>query len=71
VFVEKSLTLHSMLHLDAPYLREPTGSSDETLVVGCCCHRRMGLVNAQMTIAEMGLLPGAIGQHKNTPSIYL
>uniref|UniRef100_A0A183CVV6 Arrestin_C domain-containing protein n=1 Tax=Gongylonema pulchrum TaxID=637853 RepID=A0A183CVV6_9BILA len=47
-----------LLNLDAPYMRQPTTNREENEVRGCCCNRRVGIESAQLTVSDMGLLPG-------------
>lgn len=39
-------------------MRQPTTSREENEILGCCCNRKIGIECAQMTVADMGLLPG-------------
>uniref|UniRef100_A0A0N5A7Z3 Arrestin_C domain-containing protein n=1 Tax=Syphacia muris TaxID=451379 RepID=A0A0N5A7Z3_9BILA len=56
--LERNFSVCSVLNLDAPYMRQPATSREEAVVTGCCCKRKLGVVSAQMTVADMGLLPG-------------
>uniref|UniRef100_A0A9J2NZC1 Arrestin C-terminal-like domain-containing protein n=2 Tax=Ascaris TaxID=6251 RepID=A0A9J2NZC1_ASCLU len=58
LIAERNFSVVSMLNLDAPYMRQPTSSREESEVMGCCCRRKIGVISAQMTVADMGLLPG-------------
>ncbi|KAK6110602.1 Arrestin (or S-antigen) N-terminal domain family protein [Brugia pahangi] len=58
IFAEHNFTVFSLLNLDAPYMRQPVTSQEENEVRGCCCNRKVGVESAQLTISDMGLLPG-------------
>ncbi|VDD96337.1 unnamed protein product [Enterobius vermicularis] len=58
MIAERNFSVCSVLNLDAPYMRQPASSREEAVVTGCCCKRKLGVVSAQMTVADMGLLPG-------------
>uniref|UniRef100_A0A0R3RHL8 Arrestin_C domain-containing protein n=1 Tax=Elaeophora elaphi TaxID=1147741 RepID=A0A0R3RHL8_9BILA len=58
ILAEHNFTVFSLLNLDAPYMRQPVTSQEENEVRGCCCNRRIGVESAQLTISDMGLLPG-------------
>ncbi|VDK44793.1 unnamed protein product [Anisakis simplex] len=58
LIAERNFTVVSMLNLDAPYMRQPTSSREESDVMGCFCKRKIGTISAQMTVDEMGILPG-------------
>lgn len=58
LIAERNFTVCSLLNLDAPYMRQPTSSREESEVIGCCCRRKIGVISAQMTVADTGLLPG-------------
>ncbi|VDK75271.1 unnamed protein product [Litomosoides sigmodontis] len=58
ICAEHNFTVFSLLNLDAPYMRQPVTSQEESEVHGCCCNRKIGVESAQLTISDMGLLPG-------------
>uniref|UniRef100_A0A1I7VGI2 Arrestin_N domain-containing protein n=1 Tax=Loa loa TaxID=7209 RepID=A0A1I7VGI2_LOALO len=58
IFAEHNFTVFSLLNLDAPYMRQPVTGREENEVRGCCCNRKVGIESAQLTISDMGLLPG-------------
>ncbi|VDN04223.1 unnamed protein product [Thelazia callipaeda] len=58
IVAEHNFTVYSLLTLDAPYMRQPATSREENEVYGCCCNRKVGFESAQLTISDMGLLPG-------------
>uniref|UniRef100_A0A915Q4A5 Arrestin C-terminal-like domain-containing protein n=1 Tax=Setaria digitata TaxID=48799 RepID=A0A915Q4A5_9BILA len=58
IFAEHNFTVFSLLNLDAPYMRQPVTSHEENEIRGCCCNRKVGVESAQLTVSDMGLLPG-------------
>lgn len=68
IFLERNFSVCSVLNLDAPYMRQPASSREEAVVTGCCCKRKLGVVSAQMTVADMGLLPGS--KHLTIKTVY-
>ncbi|OZC11113.1 arrestin domain protein [Onchocerca flexuosa] len=62
IFAEHNFTVFSLLNLDAPYMRQPVTSYEENEIRGCCCNRKVGIESAQLTVSDMGLLPGEIAK---------
>ncbi|KAH7730620.1 Protein ARRD-26 [Aphelenchoides avenae] len=58
IIAEKEFRVYSLLNLDAPHFRQPVQAEESVNIIGCCCRRPKGYISADMTVAELGLLPG-------------
>ncbi|CAB3406226.1 unnamed protein product [Caenorhabditis bovis] len=57
VVSEKIFKVHSLLNLDAPYLRDKSYVTEEQEITGCCGRARGSMV-ATMIVDEIGVMPG-------------
>uniref|UniRef100_A0A7E4UWR5 Arrestin_C domain-containing protein n=1 Tax=Panagrellus redivivus TaxID=6233 RepID=A0A7E4UWR5_PANRE len=58
IISEKNLVIFSLLNLDAPHFRQSVRAQDQVNIIGCCCRRPKGWINAELIVSELGLLPG-------------
>jgi len=58
IVAESEFHVHSLLNLDAPHFRAPTNRREQVNIIGFLCRRPKGHIAAELSVGEMGILPG-------------